>query len=183
MCVLLTGQFSAFGTGVFVDREELADNGNLRAVEDLAGEGDHADHEVGLDEGEVDVAWVSQALRARGQFFSCISRIADGLAGGHAANGENAVDRALRGEVLAKAGVEPGCFPGSGIGGHLGWAELPEAAYLVGRDSLTDKPFVNGATAGAEVRRSLWDRHPVILHIPGPLRALLRLGAPHWATG
>ena len=42
---------AAFGVRVFVFREEPEADGNLRAVEELAGEGNHAVHEVGLDEG------------------------------------------------------------------------------------------------------------------------------------
>jgi len=40
---------TAFGAGVFVFREEPEADGNLRAVEELAGEGDHAVHEAGLE--------------------------------------------------------------------------------------------------------------------------------------
>jgi hypothetical protein len=40
---------SAFGVGAFVFREEPEADGNLRAVEELAGEGEHAVHEVGPD--------------------------------------------------------------------------------------------------------------------------------------
>ena len=39
--------------GVLVFREEPEADGDLRAVEELAGEGDHAVHKVGLDEGTV----------------------------------------------------------------------------------------------------------------------------------
>ena len=46
----------------------------------VAGEGDHAVHEVGLVEGAADVAFT-------------------GLVGGHAAIGEDEAGRALRGEV------------------------------------------------------------------------------------
>ena len=55
----------------------------MRAVEELAGEGDHAVHEVGLDEGAADVALASQALRVSGPFTTCAARIAvTGLVGG-----------------------------------------------------------------------------------------------------
>ena len=40
MSVLLTRQFTAFGVGVFVLREEPEADENLRAVEELAGEGE-----------------------------------------------------------------------------------------------------------------------------------------------
>ena len=42
---------------MFVFREEPEADGNLRAVEELVGERDHAVHEVGLDEGAADVAF------------------------------------------------------------------------------------------------------------------------------
>ncbi len=54
---------AAFGVGVFVFHEEPEADGNLWTVEELAGEGDHAVHEVGLDEGAADVALPWQALR------------------------------------------------------------------------------------------------------------------------
>ena len=56
-------------------------DGNLRAVEELAGEGDHAVHEVGLDEGAADVAFA-------------------GLVGGHAAIGEDEAGDAAEREVV-----------------------------------------------------------------------------------
>ncbi len=49
--------------GRFVFRQKPKADGNLRAVEELAGEGDHAVHEVGLNEGAADVALSSEALR------------------------------------------------------------------------------------------------------------------------
>ena len=48
---------AAFGVGAFVFREEPEADGNLRAVEDLAGEGDLAVHGVGLDEDVADVVF------------------------------------------------------------------------------------------------------------------------------
>ncbi len=48
---------AAFDGGAFVFREEAEADGDLRAVKELAGEGDHAVHEVGLDEGAADVAF------------------------------------------------------------------------------------------------------------------------------
>ena len=60
---------AAFGGGGFAFREEPEGDGYLRAVEELAGEGDHAINEVGLDEGAADVSFA-------------------GLVGGHAAIGE-----------------------------------------------------------------------------------------------
>ncbi len=79
---------AAFGVGVFAFREEPEADGNLRAVEELAGEGDHAVHEVGLDEGAADVSFA-------------------GLVGGHAAVGEDEADHALRGEVVDEV-LHPG---------------------------------------------------------------------------
>ena len=58
-------------------RQEPEADGNLRAVEELAGQGDHAVHEVGLDEGAADVAFA-------------------GLVGGHAAIGEDEAGHAVR---------------------------------------------------------------------------------------
>lgn len=69
-CLLAAVAQAAFGVGGFVFREEPEADGDLRAVEELAGEGDHAVHEVGLDEGAADVAFA-------------------GLVGGHAAVGED----------------------------------------------------------------------------------------------
>ncbi len=60
----------------------------LRAVEELAGEGDHAVHEVGLDEFLPDVAF-------------------PGLVGRHAAIGEDEAARALRREVVDEV-LHPG---------------------------------------------------------------------------
>jgi hypothetical protein len=76
-------------------RQEPKADGNLRAVEEPAGEGDHAVYEVGLDEGAADVAFA-------------------GLVGGHAAIGEDeaghAVGREVVDEVLhpGEVGVAPG---------------------------------------------------------------------------
>ena len=61
---------AAFGVGGFVFREAPEADGYLRAVEELAGDGDHAVHELGLDEGAADVAFA-------------------GLVGGHAAIGDD----------------------------------------------------------------------------------------------
>ena len=79
---------AAFGVGVFVFREEPEADGNLRAVEELAGERDHAVHEVGLDEGLSYFAFA-------------------GLVGGHAAIGEDEAGHALRREVMNKM-LHPG---------------------------------------------------------------------------
>ena len=72
---------AAFGVGVFVLREEPEADGDLRAVEELAGEGDHAVHEVGLDEGAADVAFAR-------------------LVGGHAAIGEDEAGHAVGRQVV-----------------------------------------------------------------------------------
>ena len=79
---------TAFGVGGFVFREDPEADGDLRAVEELAGEGDHAVHEVGLDEGAADVAFA-------------------GLVGGHAAIGEDEAGHALRREVVDEV-LHPG---------------------------------------------------------------------------
>jgi len=55
--------FTATLPAGFAFRQKPKADGNLRAVEELAGERDHAVHEVGLDEGAADVASPSEALR------------------------------------------------------------------------------------------------------------------------
>ena len=76
----------------------------LRAVEELVGEGDHAVHEVGFDEFLPDVALPWQALRFGLRRFHCAPRRAvAGLAGGHAAIGEDEAGHALGREVVEKA--------------------------------------------------------------------------------
>ena len=60
---------------VFVFREEPEADGNLRAVEKLAGEGDHAVHKVGLDEFLPDLALPWQALRRGFAFNKALSRM------------------------------------------------------------------------------------------------------------
>jgi hypothetical protein len=47
----------------FIPGNKPEADGNLRAVEELAGEGDHAVHEVGLDEGAPDVAFAGLVRR------------------------------------------------------------------------------------------------------------------------
>ena len=66
----------AFGVGGFAFREEPEADGDLGAVEELTGEGDHAVHEIGLDEGFADLAFA-------------------GLVGGHAAVGEDEAGHAV----------------------------------------------------------------------------------------
>ena len=61
--------------------QEPQADGNLRAVEELAGHGDHAVHEVGLDDGAADVAFA-------------------GLVGRHAAVGEDEASHAVGREVV-----------------------------------------------------------------------------------
>jgi len=74
---------AAFDVGSFASRQEPEADGDLRAVEELPGERDHAVHEVDLDEFLPDVALASQALRVSGPFSTCASRIAvAGLVGG-----------------------------------------------------------------------------------------------------
>ena len=74
---------------------------NPRAVEKLAGEGDHAVHEVGLDEVAADVSFA-------------------GLVGGHAAIGEDEA-----GHVALRFGHDLRCGIGSSVrasaSGSLGW--------------------------------------------------------------
>ena len=70
MIIRLSAAAEAAFAGGFIFPKEPEADGNLRAVEELAGEGDHAVHEVGLDEGAADVAFA-------------------GLVGGHAAIGED----------------------------------------------------------------------------------------------
>ena len=79
---------AAFGVGVFVFREEPEADGYLRALGELTREGDHAVHEVGLDEGAADVDFA-------------------GLVGGHAAIGEDEAGHAVRSEVVAEV-LHPG---------------------------------------------------------------------------
>ena len=87
--------------GALVFREEPEADGNLRGVEKLAGQGDHAVHEVGLDDGAADVAFA-------------------GLVGGHAAIGEDEAGHAVGREV-----VDEVLHPGE-VGVALGRdAELP----------------------------------------------------------
>lgn len=66
-----SGRRAHFGFGVFVFRDEPEADGDLRAVEELAGEGDHAVHEVSLNEFLLDVALASQALRVGGPVLTC----------------------------------------------------------------------------------------------------------------
>jgi len=117
----------AFGVGGFVFCEEPEADGNLRAVEELAGQGDHAVHEVGLDEGAADVAFA-------------------GLVGGQAAIGEDEAGHALRGEVL-----EDGGGFGARFAGHLRVSMKPVAAFgeLVLRGVARCFPAVHGYWPGA----------------------------------
>ncbi len=48
---------TALGVGALIFREEPKADGNLGAIKKLAGECDHAVHEVGLDEGAADVTF------------------------------------------------------------------------------------------------------------------------------
>ena len=79
---------AAFGVAVLVFREEPEADGDLRAIKKLAGEGDHAVHEVSLDEGAADVAFA-------------------GLVGEHAAVGEDEAGHALRRKVVDEV-LHPG---------------------------------------------------------------------------
>ena len=65
----------------FVFREEPEADGNLRAVEELAGKGDHAVHEVGLDDGTADVAFT-------------------GLVGGHGSVGRHETRHAIGSQMV-----------------------------------------------------------------------------------
>ena len=73
---------------VLVAREEPEADGDLRGVEELAGQGDHAVHEVGLDDGLADLAFA-------------------GLVGGHAAVGEDEAGEAGGREVVDEV-LHPG---------------------------------------------------------------------------
>jgi len=52
-----------FSRHISIFHNEPEAGGNLRPVEELAGEGDHAVHEVGLDESAADVALPSKAMQ------------------------------------------------------------------------------------------------------------------------
>ena len=69
--------------------EEPEADGNLRAVEELAGQGDHAVHEVGLDDAPADFAFA-------------------GLVGGHAAIGEDEAPRVPFGREVVDEVLHPG---------------------------------------------------------------------------
>ena len=73
---------------VLVLRQEPEADGNLRAVEKLAGQRHHAVHEVGLDDGFADVAFA-------------------GLIGRHAAVGQHEAGHAVRREVVDEV-LHPG---------------------------------------------------------------------------
>ena len=118
---------AAFGVGGFVFREEPEADGDLRAVEELAGEGDHAVHEVGLDEGAADVAFA-------------------GLVGGHAAIGEDEAGHTLRGEV-----VDEVLHPGE-VGVALGRdAVLPAHVVVLAEPVGVVEGRVGEDVVGAEV--------------------------------
>ncbi len=76
-----------FAGGLAAGEEPEAD-GDLGAIEELAGEGDHAVDEVGFDEGFADLAFA-------------------GLIRGHAAIGEDEAGHAMRGEVVDEV-LNPG---------------------------------------------------------------------------
>jgi hypothetical protein len=92
---------------VLVFGEEPQADGDLRAVEELAGQRDHAVDEVGLDDGAADLALA-------------------GLVGGHAAVGEHEAGHAGGREVVDEV-LHPGEV-GVALGRH---AELP--AHVVVR--------------------------------------------------
>jgi len=102
---------NAFGVGVFVSHKEPETDGNLRAVEELAGEGDHAVHEVGLVKSAADVAFA-------------------GLIREHAAVGEDKFGRALRGEVVDDMPIWPRLL--RPLGAPLGNRRVHVVAELVG---------------------------------------------------
>ena len=116
---------------VFVFRQEPQADRNLRAVEELAGQGDHAVHEVGFDEGFANLTFA-------------------GLVGGHAAIGEDEAGHAVRREV-----VDEVLHPGE-VGVALGRdAELPAHVVVfaepVGVVELRASEDVVGAEVGMEV--------------------------------
>ena len=118
---------AAFGVGGFVFRQEPEADGNLRAVEELAGEGDHAVHEVGLDDGAADVAFA-------------------GLVGGHAAIGEDEAGHAVGREV-----VDEVLHPGE-VGVALGRdAVLPAHVVVLAEPVGVVEGRVGEDVVGAEV--------------------------------
>ncbi len=124
----LLAAITAFRVGVFVFREEPEADGNLRAVEELAGEGDHAVHEVGFDEFLPDLAFA-------------------GLVGGHAAIGEDEARHALRREV-----VDEVLHPGE-VGIALGRdAVLPAHVVVLAEPVGVVEGRVGENVVGAEVR-------------------------------
>ena len=89
---------AAFGVGVFVFRKEPETDGDLRSINEAAGECDHAVHEAGLDEGAADVAFA-------------------GPVGGHSAIGEDEAGHALGREVVAEV------LHQGEVGVALGWTQ------------------------------------------------------------
>ena len=117
----------AFGVGGFVFREEPEADGNLCAVEELAGEGDHAVHEVGLDEGLPNLPFA-------------------GLVGGHTAVGEDETGHALGCEV-----VDEVLHPGE-VGVALGRdAVLPAHVVVLAEPVGVVEGRVGEDVVGAEV--------------------------------
>lgn len=118
---------AAFGVGGFASRQEPEANGDLRAVEELAGEGDHAVHEIGFDEFLPDLAFA-------------------GLVGGHAAVGEDEAGHALRREV-----VDEVLHPGE-VGVALGRdAKLPAHVVVLPKPVGVVEGRVGEDVIGAEV--------------------------------
>ena len=149
---------AAFGVGVFVFREEPEADGDLRAVEELAGEGDHAVHEVGLDEGAADVAFAR-------------------LVGGHAAIGEDEAGHAVRGEM-----VDEVLHPGE-VGVAFGRdAELPAHVVVLAEPVGIVEGRVGEDVIGVRRRFTMPGQAEVGMEIAaegvGMLGAEVRLNAP-----
>jgi hypothetical protein len=117
---------AAFAVVLVLGQEPQAD-GNLRAVEELAGHGDHAVHEVGLDDGFADVAFA-------------------GLVGGHAAVGEDEAGHAVGREVVDEV-RDPG-----EVGVALGRdAELPAHVVVLAEPVRVVEGRIGQDVVGAQV--------------------------------
>ena len=163
----------------FIFRQEPKADGNLRAVEELAGEGDHAVDEVGLDEGLPDCPFA-------------------GLVGGHAAIGEDeaghAVGREVVDEVLhpGEVGVAPGrdaILPAHVVvfAEPVGVVEGRVGENVVGAEVGMEVAPEGVGVLGAEVGLDAADRQVHDREVTGCRIALLREEAdvvffPPWAS-
>ena len=100
---------------------------DLRAVEELAGHGDHAVHEIRLDDGFADVAFA-------------------GLVGRHAAVGKHEAGHAVGGEVVDEV-RDPG-----EVGVAFGWdAELPAQVVVLAEPVRVVEGRIGQDVVGAQV--------------------------------